>query len=774
MTVLENVKSDTPKGTDARTIAKHAAVHIAYFLSGLLISRGAMLGSMSPFGASFAAAMPFSYMPAGMLGTAIGYLTMTPINSFRYIAIIIAVCALRWVLGEVRKISSHPLFAPAVAFLPVFATGAALTFSAASEISEISFALTEGVAAAAGAYFMSRSVALFHSRRRLAGFSSRELACLSMTGCILLLSLSGIAVRGVSLGRILAVLVILLAARYGSIKAGAIAGIATGTAFSVSDTGLLYLSAGYSLAGLFGGMFSTLGKPAVALSAAVCILMLALSARDRTALLGVGIETAIASLIFLLLPKDVDGFLSAVFTDNAPPAAEESVRRNVTMRLSHCSRALSGVSSCVGAVSDRLSRMYSPEIDWAYEKAAENTCASCGLRVYCREKQQDLTYDDFRRLTPILKKQGFVKEKDIEDSFLKRCCKPSELSFSINRSYKEYLSLESARRRIEGIRTVVAGQFAGLSEILEDLSEEFETYESFDTAAAERITEGLAAAGLTVIDCCVRKSLTKGLSVELELSVGKKTALSKSLLTHTVQKACGRYFESPSMSFAKDRARVTLCERSLYDIEIGSAQHIAYNGELCGDCINYFNNGEGSTVAIVSDGMGTGGRAAVDSNMAVSIMTKLLKAGLSYDCALAVVNASLMIKSEDETLATLDVLDFNLFSGKAELMKAGACTTYIRRSGKLLHKDIPSLPIGILTESRFMKEAVTLHENDIIVMISDGVLTGADEWIEKLIDGCQRMSMQELSLMIVEEAKRRRSEHDDDITALSMRVVTNA
>ena len=33
-----------------------------------------------------------------------------------------------------------------------------------------------------------------------------------------------------------------------------------------------------------------------------------------------------------------------------------------------------------------------------------------------------------------------------------------------------------------------------------------------------------------------------------------------------------------------------------------------------------------------------------DSNMAVSIVTKLCKAGLSYDCSLSVVNSSLMIR----------------------------------------------------------------------------------------------------------------------------------
>lgn len=262
---------------------------------------------------------------------------------------------------------------------------------------------------------------------------------------------------------------------------------------------------------------------------------------------------------------------------------------------------------------------------------------------------------------------------------MKHCCKTGELAYSINESYKDYLSYEAAKRRITQIRSVVAGQFAGLSDILQDLAEEFEDYNSFDTNAASRVSEALKSLGLVVVDCSCKKTLSGGAVVEIELIIGKKTAISKSDITKEVSKACGRYFESPTISFVEDRARITLCEHPIYDLQIGSSQHTYKNGDLCGDCINYFNNGGGSTVAIISDGMGTGGRAAVDSNMAVSIMSKLCKAGLSYDCALSVVNSSLMIKSEDESMATLDVLDFNLFTGKAELMKAGACTTYIKR-----------------------------------------------------------------------------------------------
>ena len=771
MSVMENTKRRVEKDT---TVAREVAVHIIYFVLGVLISHGAMLGEMSPFGASFIASVPFVYMPASLLSVALGYLLLSPINSFRYIAIIISIAAIRWVLNEIKRISNSRFFSSVVAFIPVFATGLALTFTSQSTVSEISSCFIEAILSAGGAYFMSRTVKLSYSFRGITSFSWQELACLVMSGCILLLSFSSFAIGNISVGRILAVLIILFAAKYTSVSGGSIAGIATGIVFSLADSDLLFLSAAYSLSGLIGGLFSSLSKIAVCISVLICNTIMAFSAYDNAVVFNTIIESVAASLIFMLIPKNIGNYVSSVFSDDSKFEDENAIKRNVITRLSHCSKAIENVSACVNQVSDRLTRIYNPNIIWVYEKASERTCSKCGLRVFCWDKQKELTTDDFYRLSNILKEKGFVKDKDIEDNFLKHCCKTGELAYSINESYKDYLSYEAAKRRITQIRSVVAGQFAGLSDILQDLAEEFEDYNSFDTNAASRVSEALKSLGLVVVDCSCKKTLAGGAVVEIELVIGKKTAISKSDITKEVSKACGRYFESPTISFVEDRARITLCEHPIYDLQIGSSQHTYKNGDLCGDCINYFNNGAGSTVAIISDGMGTGGRAAVDSNMAVSIMSKLCKAGLSYDCALSVVNSSLMIKSEDESMATLDVLDFNLFTGKAELMKAGACTTYIKKNSKIIKKDMPSLPIGILNEAKFSKEAITLSEDDFIVMVSDGAIVDNDTWIEKAILSFREGSAQDLSSYIVEEAAKRRNDgHDDDITAIAFKVIEN-
>ena len=230
----------------------------------------------------------------------------------------------------------------------------------------------------------------------------------------------------------------------------------------------------------------------------------------------------------------------------------------------------------------------------------------------------------------------------------------------------------------------------------------------------------------------------------------------------------------PTLSCEGGRIRAALCEMPIYDVEIGTDQHIADGGKLCGDCIDYFNDGLGKTYAIVCDGMGTGGRAAVDGNMAVSVMGRLLRSGLSPDSSLQIVNSALMIKSGDESLSTVDLAGVDLYTGGVTLKKAGAPQTYIKKNGRLTTREMPSLPAGILNNIKFSSDTINLNAGDMVVMVSDGVLTGDERWLERLIRSWNEGSAQDLAQAVVQEAIRRRAEiKDDDITAVVVRITEN-
>jgi stage II sporulation protein E len=158
--------------------------------------------------------------------------------------------------------------------------------------------------------------------------------------------------------------------------------------------------------------------------------------------------------------------------------------------------------------------------------------------------------------------------------------------------------------------------------------------------------------------------------------------------------------------------------------------------------------------------------------MTVSILTKLLKSGLGENCALQVVNSALMVKSEDESLSTVDMVKLDLFDGSVTLNKAGAPFTYIKKGGRLLKKSAKSLPVGILGDVKFASDSVKLKGGDVIVMVSDGATLKDEKWLEDLIKSFKENdACADLAKAVVNEAIKRRSDgHDDDITAVAIKI----
>ena len=122
------------------------------------------------------------------------------------------------------------------------------------------------------AYFLRRAANLLlgltgdGKRRSSPVYDSGDLAALVASVGVVALSFSGITFGGVSLGRMLLVLLVLTCARLGGVGGGTVAGVAAGVIQGLSTAGLSYLSGAYGLGGLMAGVFSPMGKLATAVA----------------------------------------------------------------------------------------------------------------------------------------------------------------------------------------------------------------------------------------------------------------------------------------------------------------------------------------------------------------------------------------------------------------------------------------------------------------------------------------------------------------------------
>ena len=747
-------------------------MQFCYFIMGILVSRGAMLGSYAPFGTAFLAAVPYQNIWASLGGAVLGYILPSSIHSgIRYIASILAVAAIRWTLNDLKQINTRALFAPLVAFAPTAATGIAMTTVMGFTSKSIVMVLTESLLSAAAAYFFARTLTLWSANKGIHSLDQQEFACISMTVCIGILSLASLTLGGASLGRIFAVLIVLLCAKYAGVAGGSVSGIAAGIVFSISSTSFTYLSGAYAFGGMMAGLFSPMGKVGTAAAFILSNAIVSFESGDLTTVITGVYEVMAATLLFMLIPKKATDQLSKLFVKPSEQIRTDGLRKSIIMRLDFAARALSAVSDSVDSVSKKLLKLNTPNIKGVFSKAIDETCHRCGLKVFCWEREYDHTMKAFREIEAPLLNSGAIDEKDFSSSFLSRCCKSLEMTTSINRCYDEFVAKEAAERRMGEIRGVIGEQFSGMGELLSDIASEFENYETFHQEATQRINALLKSWGIIPVDISCRVDKFQRMSVEIETLGMDQRKINKFQLAKEISKACGRTMDTPCISYTPDRCRIQLSERPRFAVEIGSAQHICNNGKLCGDNYCYFNDGMGRVIAVISDGMGTGGRAAVDGAMATGIMAQLAKAGLGFDCALRIVNSALLVKSGEESLATLDIVCIDLFTGKIDFLKAGAPVTFAKKNGKVTCIEAPSLPAGILTNIHFSEAKITLQEDDWILMISDGAIATGDRWIEEELKDWKDGSPQEFVNDIVDKSsKRRKDGHDDDVTALAIRL----
>ncbi|MCI9553184.1 MAG: SpoIIE family protein phosphatase [Acutalibacter sp.] len=761
-------------GGQLRTGYAHKAmVSAGSFAAGMVCSRGLMFGKYAPFGVAVAASVPREGLWAAALGAFLGYLLPSPVYvPVRYVAALVAVTAIRWSLSELKNINTHPLFAPLAAFLPLLLTGMTMVFLNGSVTYTAALYLAESFLGAGSAYFLTRAGNLLlgfsaEGRARRGVFDSGDVACLTVSLGIVVLAFSQVNVFGVSVGRILMVLLVVYCARAGGIAGGAVAGVSAGAIQGLSTAGLSYLSGAYGLGGLMAGVFAPMGKVATAVAFIIShgVASLQVGAGDAQIFTG-AIEVAVATVLYMFLPKSRR--IGELFGLRADSLSGGALRGNIVMRLKYAAQALTSVSASVEEISKKLSNICAPNLQGVYNRSTETICAGCGMSTVCWRKYKDETLQNFAQLSRPLKEKERLETCDFTKEFSGRCCRVGEMRDELNKNYARYLMKESAELRSAQVREVVEGHFHTTAGILEEMAGEFSMYQHFDEEAASRVATILRENGVTPLEVCCRVDKFGRMSIEAEISRERQKRLNRSAFTREISAACGRVFSPPCVSNTEDACRIQMCQRPLLEVGRGFAQYCAGGGAFCGDSTNVFYDGCGRLIAVLSDGMGTGGRAAVDGAMTSAMAESLLKAGIGFDSMLQTVNSALIAKSGDESLATMDVTSIDLFTGQTEFRKAGAACTVVRRGRRSEVIEASSVPVGIMPGVEFACCQRDLSAGDLIVMVSDGVVATGYEW---LVD--QVMAWEEdenpnlLAQRVADEAKKRRSDgHEDDVTVL--------
>ncbi len=740
-------------------LATAVVQHIAVFVSALSASSGVVLGRLLPFGLSIVGGVATPYAATAAAGAAIGAL-FSGDGAFRYVAACIATAAIKLLLGSTMRSELKPAFSALAVMLVTASTG---IVSVKQDSLDIVFACTEAILASSGAYFVSVAFRLALPGGRP---STKRAAALLISLAAVLTGTYSFFIADISIGRVISASIILVCARFGGRAAGAICGAAFGfsAVLAGGDIGIMML---YSFGGLIAGIFAHLNKYAelfaFIISSFVCVSLI--GTVDSVIYI---VECTLSGIIFLFVPRNVGAFVGGIIAPAYFPETPAGLKKAVTMRLNFASQALADVSQTVEQVAHELAKINAPEFGDVLSGVENDSCKGCTLRIHCWENRRGDTVAALLDMTKAVGHGETAPEFAAPEEFRSRCLRPTAFGNAVFRHYSDYASRISAENRIDEVRSVVSDQFDGISSMLKDLVHELENDEAFDVAAAESVAAALANIGLRVSECCCKIDKYRRMTVEIHIKKTPDNILNRIHIMRQVSLACDRDFDAPSITEISGETMITLCERAKLHIDVGVNQICCSGASLCGDSYNYFTDGKGRLVMILSDGMGSGGRAAVDGAMASGLMSRLLKAGFGYDCSLRILNSSMLFKSTDESLATVDIAVIDLFSGRTDLLKAGAAPTLVRRSGRTGKAESSSLPAGILREIGFDKACIRLKKGDILLVLSDGAVNDGCDWICAELEKWDNGSAQELSEHISKCARRRRTDkHEDDITVMA-------
>ena len=739
------------------------------FVLCAVLAQGTILGGYMPFGLAMTAAL----MARGAGLSALGGLVcgvMLRGDGFHggiYAAAALLVLCVMSVCAGLRVMSER-WFAPGVAtfasaactfvFLPL---GAELTAPAV-----LTFLLVQGITF--GVCWMYGAA---FAPPRDENDWRRPVTLLVLTATVLL-SLSDINLFGVfAPARAGALLLVLAAAYLGGPAAGAAAGVAFGAAMDLNiGYGALFTCC-YGLCALVAGLFHDSGRgwfSVCALGGGLCAAMLGV---EHPLFIPLIVELFCAVLMFAALPPFVwEAIRRSLLPDTLMgEAASQRVRRLAGTCATEAAQAfyelylamLHGVSEGKAA-GDRNIRA-------VFDYASDHVCKNCMLCTQCWQRDYVSTLAALNDVTQPMLQRGRAEMSDFPYHFAARCARLPELMRAINSALFALRERESLRRQQEENQSLLARQYAGITDILRQLGAEVTQDETAQPLMERQVRRYAAAFGWIDRVCAVRDSQGR-LTVELYGEGIDDIMKQGDGFSAGLSALLGVTLTAPEKKKGSQGIHVEMHERAPYRAVVGIGRQQKEGASVSGDNACYFLTDTGTACLLLSDGMGSGAAASRDSRMLITSLERFLRAGISVGDALHAVSPALRLRSDGMRFTTLDAFTLDLFSGRAENLKCGAAPTYMRLNGRWTILPGTALPIGLAEEDE-LGDAVPLQMNDgdIVVLLSDGVTDGTDDkWVRQLLIAHAGDSPKEIAAQLVNEAKGRG--HDDDRTVMVMKI----
>ncbi|MCL2698431.1 MAG: SpoIIE family protein phosphatase [Oscillospiraceae bacterium] len=753
----------------------------AIALVGLFLSLTSLFGQASPFGIIFIGALSGFDAVYALGGALLGFLFGGGIagltENLNLIIVMLALAVFKLIIGrkEARWID---ITSGVMAGGGVFVSTLILGSSTGLFFRSLAF----GLIAALGTLALNKTRRYIKSGRILSALRPAAYAALGFSYVLIIAALANFEISMLNFGVFAASLCAISFSYKFRYSGGAVCAV-TG-ALGIIMAQPLYANAALAVcvAGVASALFTRLGKYTHMAGYVLATgAFVAFSGIDSYSFAEVNSIIA-GAIIFLLTPVSA---ITSRFRRETVPKGGAEVSEIFARRLKLTGEAMGDVKKAIEKTAEILDRAGSKEISWVYNTACGEVCRRCRHNMTCWGSEYEDTVRVMTDITSLLKKGKLIQSDHLYGPLGYRCGKREQLVTALNTQYREYTAINTANRKIAQMRTILLSQISATQTMMLGMSGEFGSSADFDRGLAFAVENILFEHGISEPKAAVTIIGADGSSAAKSSFEGRMTieAYGKGRLNCTAEKLCDRIssvlrrqFDLPEIihnSGNNGEFLLTMFERAAFTIEYGVYQVSRGKERNCGDYFDSFIDKKGFAYIVLSDGMGSGGRARIDSAFACGMLIKLLRAGVDLNAAIEIINNSLLVKSADESFATLDVCRIDLFSGNVELFKAGSAPTYISHNKRIVKAYGKGLPVGINHRPVYERQSFTIGNSDLIIMASDGAEL-SERWIEHELSKSEwsRNDMNSFAETIATAAKYSSDkEREDDISVIAVKLV---
>ena len=627
-------------------------------------------------------------------------------------------------------------------------------------------------------------------------FTVEEVIGASLLLAIAISAVGDYSILGFGVRNIFCIFMVLYLGYRNGMLVGATAGITIGVVISILGGEEQILIAAYAISGLIAGLLNKFGKIGVIIGFVIGNIAVAYAANGGAHNIIMFQEILIAAVGLLFVPKVTKISIEDVLpnTKLLPEAGGTLEESTETLeKLNSISKTISDMASNYeeNDIYDRNLEMFEDELLNSLEGLEGNNLYD---DIYNNEDniiedifnylQENGVMTDNGLISIFAKHNTYLMNSENDYIKTEELDEMREIIKAINTAYRISKNNFIWQKKLDENNKNVSKQLKNVSKAINNIASSLkENTDEYESEKAE-IEDLLKDKGVLLKEISIKKENTGRVIVNAYTNICDD-AEGKNCPIKPIDKALNKVFDEKFMlqdqkcgiRLNKNTCSYTFISDDKYIIQTGIAKTKKNDSIVSGDNISQIRLGDGKYMLAISDGMGSGANARRNSKIAISMLERLFSTGFDKETSINLINSAIMNANREEMYATLDIEILDLYAGKMQILKNGACPTYIKRGKNVSIIKSTSLPTGIVDDISVDTYDTDLNDGDIVVICSDGIIESNNEyankelWLKYLLEEVQTDSPERIADIILHESiDNDFGKAKDDMTVIAFKV----